>query len=103
MDQDAALGFFLKCSATAFSAFLVCLLQFLEPQVTPMDLGADQFFFPADAVHLEADETLGGETVLEVGAGYAVKPGFDGIAATLDADLVPFARLVNFLPGLGEG
>ena len=48
------------------------LLQFLEPQVTPLDLGADQFLFAADAVDLQADETLAGEAVLEVGAGYAV-------------------------------
>ena len=54
-------------------------------------------------MHLQTDKSLAGEAILEVGAGYTVKPGLDGVAAALDANLVPFARLVDFLPGLGEG
>ena len=78
------------------------LFQLLETQVTPLDLGADQFLFTAYAVHLQANEAFGRKPILKVGTGNAVKPGLDGVAAALDTDLVPFVRLVDFLTSLGE-
>ena len=80
---------------------VISLFQFLEHQIAPTNLCADEILFPADAMHLQADEALGGEGVFEI-TRHAVKPGFDGIAPALDTHFIPLSGLVSFDTSGGE-
>ena len=48
------------------------LFKHLDAEVAPADLGAGEGFVSANAMNLQANESGGGEGVLEIGTGDAV-------------------------------
>ena len=95
-------GFTIPQQTPAFGLFLLAegVVDFTQTDVAETNVQPALVGVVADAMNLKADQTDGGKMINNGGAGFAIEPGFDGIALGDDAQMIPFA---GFADGVALG